>query len=168
MNKKIITISIIALVVLIAMVYTASASGDIFIHPDTANITVGVYPNAVSPPLEAEFVGWGTAGFTTYMILVQREHDGYVPTDCMFSSYLTTDPQTVTLPNCKIPASDVGVAYKVYAQSKCPVGGCEGTSRSRWLEVDAPINPVPELNTLVITSAGLLGLLGLVRFSRKN
>lgn len=169
MTKKMMTTAMVMLVALISMTGTAAATGDILIHPDTATITVGVDPNAVSPPLGAEFVGWGTAGTTTYSVVVTRTGDGYVPAGCTVGGTLTTsDPQTITLPTCKIPASDIGVAYHVYASAACPAGGCEGTSRSRSLTVDAPMDPVPELSTSVLMATGIVGLLGLVRMRKKD
>ncbi len=168
MTKKTITIVIVMLVALIYMAGTAAATGDILIHPDTPTITVGVDPNAVSPPLEVEYVGWGTAGTTAYNVIVSRNSDNYVPPGCTVSGTITGDPQTVELTTCIIPTSDVGAPYHVYASAACPTGGCEGTSRSRSLTVDAPLNPIPELGTSVLVATGLIGLLGLVRSRRRD
>ena len=167
MNKKIITISIIMLVALVSMVSTASATGTITIYPNTTPINVGVYPNSVSPPLEVVFDGWDTTNYTVYSILVQKVWiDGQpipiTPTECMFSMTTNTSgPHTLTLPNCTIPASDVGAAYKVYAQAG-------SQTNEVYLEVITPVVPVPELNTGILTMAGLIGLLGIVKFNRKN
>lgn len=168
MNNKMLVVMAMFLSVFVVGTMSASASADIFIHPDDATINVGVSPNAVSPPLEAEFVDWSTSGSTTYKVVVNRTSDGAEPVGCSVSGTITSTDQTVTLPGCKIPASDIGVAYHVYARADCPTGRCEGTTRSRDLTVDAPIIPTPEMNTMALTSMGLIGLIGLVRYRRKD
>lgn len=168
MTKKMITFAMVMLVALVSMVGMASATGDILIHPDDATIDVGVSPNSVSPPLAAEFVGWNTSGSTTYSVVLKRTSDGVVQTGCSVSGTITSDPQTVTLPACVIPALDIGVAYHVYASASCPAGLCKGVHRSRDLTVDAPVIPTPESSMGVKMTIGLVGLVGLMRYRRKD
>lgn len=144
---------------------SAAASPDILIHPDTDPIIVGVSPNPVDPPLDVEYTDWGS-NVATYSVSVFRVSDGYVPSGCAIGGTIPSNNFHADMTSCIIPASDVGVAYKVVADAKCP--SCAPYGRSRVLIVDANIDPIPELNTTILTSAGLFGLIGMVMLRRKE
>lgn len=51
--------------------------------------------------------------------------------------------------------------YTIYATGASASG-------NRRISAEALINPVPEISTIVLTSAGILGLIGLTRMRRKD
>lgn len=165
MMRKIAKILLVLVVSVLSIGGVSAGSPDILIHPDTSIITVGVDPNPVSPPLDIEYLDWGT-NVAAYSWEVHRVADDIIPTGCSGGGTITGNDFHPDLTSCVIPATDIGEPYEVIAEAHC--GGCAPNSRSRLLVVDADVNPVPELSTVVLMSAGLIGLLGIVRLRRKN
>jgi len=164
MIKKMIMVTMI-LALLTSMIGIASAE-DITILPVGNPIDVPMDPNPISPPVSVVYTGW-TAGTSTYTVSV---YDGATPLigTCIVSGTITSDPQTVTLPGCKIPTSLAGKEVTIEAKGKCPLGGCTDVTRGKTLYVDASLNPVPELSTGILVATGIIGLLGIVRLRRKD
>jgi len=166
--KSNLTTAAVIFVVLMSMASVATAKGDITISPDiVGNITVGVAPNSISPPVTVTYDGWGI-GSTIYDIKVVRVSDNTIPSGCEVSGTLSVDPTIIELTSCKIPATDIKKAYHIYATASCPAGSCEGTQNSRNLTADAPVQPTPEMSTGILMSAGLIGLVGMTRYRRKE
>lgn len=166
MTKKMITAATIMLTILF-LAGAASALEDIAILPNVNPIDVPIDPNPISPPISVNYTGWTTTGTSQYTITVS---DGGTPLigACIVSGPITSDPQIVKLPTCKIPASLKGKTITIVAEGKCPQGGCSNMLRSKDLFIDANLNPVPEVPTGILATVGLVGLIGLVRYGKKN
>lgn len=133
---------------------------DIIINPDENPINVGVDPNPISPPIEVIYTGWAP-GTTTYKIEVINNVTKDVV--CSKAGTIASNPETMTLPDCKLPASSVGVEHIIEASAYCQQGGCVDTIRGKRLMVDAAINPIPEIATFGLVGTGLIGLVLLRR-----
>lgn len=166
MTKKVIMTTMV-LALLVSMIGIASAAEDITILPVGNPIDVPMDPNPISPPVSVVYTGWSTGGTSKYTVSV---YDGATPLigTCIVSGTITSDPQTVTLPGCKIPTSLAGKVVTIEAEGKCPQGGCTDVNRGKKLYVDASLNPVPELSTGILVTTGMIGLLGIVRLRRKD
>lgn len=140
---------------------------DVIIHPDGVEpIKVGVDPNPISPPVKVEFVDWTTAGGSQYAIKVTNDVTG--ATVCSVAGTIDDDPLIVELPTCKIPAGDIHVPHTITATGFCNRPDCVDITRSKSISIDAGLDPVPELPTGVLLSAGLIGLISLARYRRKE
>lgn len=158
---------ILVKMVIVSMLLTgiAAAVEDVNIYPVVDPIIVGVDPNPISPPVSVLYTGWTTSGGSTYDIEVTNDVTSTVV--CTASGTITSDPMTVTLPACKIPAASVGVSHTITASGDCDRPDCINPRRSKHLGIDAGLNPVPEMSTGILISAGLIGLVGLVRYRKK-
>lgn len=59
--------------------------------------------------------------------------------------------------------SDIGKTFTVVASATNQIG-----KRKQYVTVTAPAQPVPELSTGILATTGLIGLIGLVKYRRKN
>ncbi|VVB87561.1 Uncharacterised protein [uncultured archaeon] len=157
----------LVMTVVLAMLFMAgtAAALDITVLPTSGpnvkpdgTILVPVGANAFeSVGLAAEYNGF-VAGKDPYMVQVVR-NDG-TP---MFSvgGKLATGNDVIPI-NWVVP-NDRKHTYTVIAT------GMSGTTiRQKLVLSMAPVEPVPELSTVVLTSSGVIGLLGLVRMRRKD
>ena len=77
----------------------------------------------------------------------------------------TLVPVTYTLTVQTVSGAIVGAVYEVYV-SYCKEDTCED-NRVR-ASATGTVVPTPELSTGILSTVGLLGLFGLVKFSKKN
>lgn len=162
-----ISMLLVVFIASISMIGTATAAPTVLIHPDTDTIDVPIAPNAVSPPLDIEYLDFGTSG-GTYSVVLVRDSDGTVLPNCNVAGTITSNDQHVTLGSCVIPSSEHGKSFHVYAEGNCAAGVCNSKpTRSAHVIIDAPVIPTPELGTTALMSVGLVGL-GLLRIRRKE
>ncbi len=162
MNRKIL---LILAIFIVSMMNIAAAVSDIQILPEVDPITVLVYPNPISPPVKINYSGWSTDGNTSYRIWIVN--DTSLAEVCSVNGTISSDPETFELTGCILPASSIGVPHSLYAKGECPRGGCADTIRSKLMQINSGIMPVPELNTAILVSAGLIGMFGLIRTKRE-
>ena len=162
MRKNVIILSI----VLIAMFAgAASAANDINILPTigdpnvaadgTINIPVGSDAYA-SVGLEVDYTNWPSTGNSNYQVYITDDSPGGgIVFDTGIQTFLISHAQPI---HWLVP-SDTTKTYTINAN---------GRFAKLHASKDAPINPTPELSTGVLMSAGLIGLVGLTRYRRKE
>lgn len=162
MTKKMTMVTVVMLAVLF-MVGSANAGPDIQVLPDTGgdviNIPVDGVTNAYAlVGLEVDWTGWTGCSASTPCVYsaVIYDEDG-VPVWSASGSQTTS--YWIETADEWVPANDLTKSYTLYA---------DGHYKKFLKSVEQPIAPVPEVSTIALTSAGVLGLLGLVRIQRKH
>jgi hypothetical protein len=167
------------IVVLVAMMFVGTAAAAeqkpkiLYNGLDLVDqMIVGVDPVPISPPISVEYDGWnynnncgplGNRNCSTYIITVTNEATQVQV--CSKSGNITSDPFTVELPDCKIPKTSVGVNHTILAFGNSTNSRTKSTA---YLGVDGSLYPTPELSPVILTSAGILGLVGISRMNRKK
>ena len=161
MTKKMITTSMIMLATLFLIGTASAAVVDVTTTGATDPVT-GAYIIPVngasafaSVNLQAEYSGWVLPG--TYNITVRAGNEDpngaivwQIPTQSMLFSAFTE-------PILWVPTTN-GL-YTVYAN---------GIQLGKIRSAVQVVNPTPEMSTGVLMSAGLIGLVGMIRYRRKE
>jgi hypothetical protein len=152
---------------LISGIASAQVEENIIISPPNSPIQVIVnVPLDQYPPLNVTYINWTTNGTSTYDIRVIHDDSGAVI--CRTNGTITSDPQIIPVTNgtgnCTITNSD---NHTIYAQGYCPQGECQNINRSKNLTIGTAISPIPEITTLALVGAGMIGLIGIRRWYKK-
>ncbi len=158
-------LGILSTIVLISGLALAQVEENIIISPPNCPIQVIVnIPLDQYPPLNVTYIDWTNT--STYDIRVVHDNSGAVI--CRTNGTITSDTQIIPVKNdtgdCIITNTD---NYTIYAQGYCPRGECQNVNISKKLTIGTAISPIPELATIALVGAGMIGLIGIRKWYRK-
>jgi hypothetical protein len=153
----------VALVMLVTTVSLASAApSTLVVNPLMQDIHVGSSGTYVLT-LDTPFVGAATLSWDTDSPLVDAGINGMTPAQTGSYAFTSTGGiQTFTLEAKPLSGVTVGAEHDIL------VSFSQGGSITAKASATAGVIPTPEMSTVALMSAGMIGLFGLVRVQRKN
>lgn len=143
------------------MAVVASAFASLDISPHTKNIKVGTTGH-YTIHLNTDNIGPNALQWSTSSPdIIAGINGGPQSQIGTFNFVSTGNPQTFTLDVTPQTGVSVGQTYKLHVQYLDQSGDIEAV-------VTGDVVPTPELATGILISAGLIGLVGIVRFNRKK
>jgi hypothetical protein len=165
MNRKFKRLSFVV-ISLFVMIGAASASDSLEISPNTQNINVGTYGYYVVTLNASENISTLNWDTQTALINASLKDGGSYATDAPAGSigisYIgNSGPMTYDLRVMPLSGVTLHTEYNIVVAGKNVTGVAKAS-------VSGSVVPVPEVATLGLVSAGLIGLVGLTRYRRKD
>lgn len=171
MIKKM-TIAVVTMLMTLFMVGVVSAAPSIDICTDSPSTcassgTLTVYQGvdaSVNPGLRALFQGWDTTSATYTVSIVDVDASPDVVVYGPIAGSIDADPKNVYYAwTPEVNPAKLGIGkYKIRAQ------GLQESTLEADITVRTSPNVVPELPTSALLSVGLIGLIGMLKFRRKD
>jgi hypothetical protein len=151
----------IAIIAILMMAVGASAFASMDINPHTKNIKVGTTGH-YTIHLNTDNTGSGSLQWSTNSANVNAGINGGSQSQFGTFNFVSTGhPQTFILDVTPQAGVILGQTYHIHVQYLDQSGDIDAV-------VTGDVVPTPELATGLLVTAGLIGLVGIVRFNRKK